>query len=136
VASRLSVRQEKNGANISPRWRHQKGWPRGKPRDSNHEVREIKMTQNQNPNQSQNPNQNQSTNQNPNQNPNQNQSTQKSCEVCGQNFKSDRELQEHLKTAHQNQPAEKQPTSERNQSERNQSGRNQDDERGNREKIA
>jgi len=75
------------------------------------------MTQNQNPNQSQNPNQNQSI--------------QKSCEVCGQKFNSDRELQEHLKLAHQNRPTEKQPTSERNQSERN-----RDDERGNREKIA
>jgi hypothetical protein len=60
------------------------------------------MTQNQNPNQSQNPNQNQ------------NQGQKKSCEVCGQSFGSDRELQEHMKTAHQIK-GEKQPGSERKQ---------------------
>jgi len=60
------------------------------------------MTQNQNPNQSQNPNQGQS----------QNQGQKKSCEVCGQSFGSDRELQEHVKTAHQSK-GEKQPVSER-----------------------
>jgi hypothetical protein len=122
------VRQKENGANISPRRWHLKGWPAGNRASQIMNRGTLKMTQNQNPNQSQNPNQNQSQNRN--------QSTQKSCEVCGQKFNSDRELQEHLKTAHQSQPTEKQPTSERNQSERDQSGRNQDDERGNREKIA
>jgi 5-methylcytosine-specific restriction endonuclease McrA len=64
------------------------------------------MTQNQNPDQSQNPNQSQG----------QKQKDETSCQVCGQSFGSDRELQEHMKTAHQNK-GENQPGSERKQSD-------------------
>jgi len=42
----------------------------------------------------------------------------KNCSVCNQSFNSDRELQEHQKSAHSTD-SEKQPTSDRNYGDQN-----------------